>query len=182
MTKTGSIMSAAADPTKTELAEKIAEAVKAADAAKTETVERSKVAGLLLLEAYRRWPKPKEFFDFLKLAGGLQRSRAYELMGVAGGRKTIDEIKAATRKRVQKHREKKRLPPPEPAESSVTVTDEPASADAAPTPEVVPASKRALEEFTYACRQYLPKMTEADRQKARALVAELTEQPKAEAA
>jgi hypothetical protein len=44
-------------------------------------------------------------------------------------------------------------------------------------------SARALAEFTVACRTWLPKITvEADRQKARLLVSELTSDKKAEAA
>ena len=97
-----------ADLTRAELAEKIAEEVKAADGARADMVEHSRIAGELLLEAHRRYPKAKAFDAFLKAAGDLGCSRAYELMAVAGGRKTIEQIQVATRERVKKHRQKKK--------------------------------------------------------------------------
>ncbi len=46
----------------------------------------------------------------------LGKSRAYELLAIAAGKKTIEETKTATRERVQRHRAAK-------AATSVTVTD-----------------------------------------------------------
>jgi hypothetical protein len=92
-------------------------------------------------------------------------------MRVAGGRTTDEEIRKAARDRVEKHRAKKKLPRPKltPVEPSVTkpdVTERGLSDDA--------LSRRYLAEFTTACRMWLPRITvEADRQKARLLVAEL---------
>jgi hypothetical protein len=48
----------------------------------------------------------------------LGRTRAYELLSIAGGKKTITEIRAATAGRMQKHRAEKKAASP-----SVTVTE-----------------------------------------------------------
>jgi hypothetical protein len=81
--------------------------------AQTEFVSRSRAVGVLLLEAKKLHPKVKDFEAFLQRVDGLQLSRAYDLMRVAGGRKTDEELRKETRDRVQKHRDKKRdkLPP-----------------------------------------------------------------------
>jgi hypothetical protein len=47
----------------------------------------------------------KDFEAFLQRVDGLQLSRAYDCMRVAGGRTTNQEIRKATKDRVQKHRE-----------------------------------------------------------------------------
>jgi hypothetical protein len=175
------------------------EAEKTVSTAQAELVSRSKPIGLLLLEAKRLHPAVKDFEAFLKGVQGLQLSRAYDLLRLAGGRTTDEEIRKATRDRVKKHRaSKKKLPPetpkkPEPPALSVTLPDVTESAEAGAEKckaEKVPAwmdaarqSSRWLAEFTFACRTYLPRITvEADREEARRLVAELTSEPKAEAA
>src|SRR6516225_8663076 len=86
-----------------------------AEAAKTLFVSRSRVVGELLLEAKKRHPKVADFEAFLKRVNGLKLSRAYDLMRLAGGRTTDDQLRQETRKRVQKHRAKKKLPKPKPA-------------------------------------------------------------------
>jgi hypothetical protein len=61
----------------------------------------------------------------------LGKSRAYELLQIASGKKTSEETKAATRDRVREHRASKKLPKPapepepepEPELLSVTVTE-----------------------------------------------------------
>jgi hypothetical protein len=178
------------------------EAEKTAETAKAELVSRSKVVGTLLLEARKRQPTVKDFEAFLKRVDGLQLSRAYDLMRLAGGRTTDEEIRKATRDRVKKHRaSKKKLPQPapkkkpepeepEPEPISVTSTPVTETAEASAyadflnaTEKAAKESAHALAEFTFACRQWLPKMVEADRHKARALVHKLTSsKPKAEAA
>ena len=47
---------------------------------------------------------------FLKRVDGLKLSRAYDLLRLAGGRTTDEEIRKATRDRVKKHRSKKKTP------------------------------------------------------------------------
>jgi hypothetical protein len=164
---------------------KINAAVAAANEAETsvktaqaELVSRSKTVGLLLLEAKKLHPAVKDFEVFLKKVQGLKLSRAYDCMRVAGGRTTDEEIRKATRERVEKHRASKKTlpgPAPKPAPLSVTIDV---------TESAAGVSARCLAEFTVACRMWLPQITaEADRQKVRLLVAELTSgKPKVEAA
>jgi hypothetical protein len=172
--------------------------------AQAELVSRSKAVGLLLLEAKTLHPAVKDFENFLKKVQGLKLSRAYDLLRLAGGRTTDEEIRKATRDRVKKHRtNKKTLPRPAPAptpEPKLSVTSTPvtesaeisldernarhADLDLSAEQRAAKASAEYLAEFTVACRTWLPKITvEADRQKARLLVSELTSsKPKAEAA
>jgi hypothetical protein len=188
-----------------ELLAKINEAVAVANEAETkvttaqaELVSRSKTVGLLLLEAKKLHPSVMDFEAFLRKVQGLKLSRAYDCMRVAGGRTTDEEIRKAARDRVEKHRKKKKLPgptpTPEPQKLSVTKPDvtETAEIDERKAPDLdlsakeraAKASARCLAEFTIACRMWLPQITvEADRQKARLLVSELTSsKPKAKAA
>jgi hypothetical protein len=96
--------------------------------AQAELVSKSKEVGLLLLEAKKRHPKVAGFEAFLKRVDGLKLSRAYDLLRLAGGRTTDEELRQDARERVRKHRAKKKLPKPEP----VSVTD----------PDVTESSKR----------------------------------------
>lgn len=179
------------------LLKKINDAVKAANdaeqkvtTAQADLVSHSKAVGLLLLEAKKLHPAVKDFEAFLKRAEGLKLSRAYDLMRLAGGRTTDEEIRKETRERVKKHRSKK-LPPgpapkPEPSVTSTPVTETPEAsaerrkaenADLGLSAEQKAAKKsaRGLAEFSAAAHTYLPLVTvEADRQKARELVARLT--------
>ena len=177
------------------------EAEKTVTTAQAELVSRSKTVGMLLLEAKKLHPAVKDFEAFLKRVDGLKRSRAYDLLRLAGGRTTDEELKKDARDRQQRSRSsKKKLPKPtptskqpelgpEPKPVSVTDPDVTETAEASrerPKPEKPDTdekaeSARALAEFGYACRQWLPKMSEADRQKAVQLVSEIVS-PKAEAA
>jgi outer membrane biosynthesis protein TonB len=199
-----------------ELLAKINEAVKAADdaqatltTAQAELVLRSKTVGLLLLEAKKLHPAVKDFETFLKRVDGLKLSRAYDLLRLAGGRTTEDELKRDARERKQRSRASKKMPrpiptlkKPEPRPEPVSVTEPPVTETAEATaekrePERKPAEQKtcgspeeahkqasthALSQFEYACRHWLPRMTAADRRKARQLVLDLTSEPKAEAA
>jgi hypothetical protein len=185
------------------------EAEKIAATAQTELVSRSRVVGALLLEAKKRHPPVGEFEAFLKRVDGMKLSRAYDYMRIAGGRITDEQLRQEARERQRKSRVKKRIPKPQPQPEPkpVSVTDPPVTE----TPKLIPSLNRTtqsseisieqrraenelsdrkaedksvhyLAEFTVACRTYLPKITvEADRQKARDLVAELLSK-KAEAA
>jgi hypothetical protein len=190
-----------------ELLAKINAAVRAVNDAETtvttaqaELVSRSKTVGLLLLEAKKLHPTVADFEAFLKKVHGLKLSRAYDLLRLAGGRTTDEEIRKATRDRVKRHRARKNLrrpaaPTPEP-KLSVTSTPVTESAEisieerkaqhadldlSAAEQRAAKASAHYLAEFTVAARCYLPKITvEADRQKARLLVFELmSSKPKA---
>jgi hypothetical protein len=92
-----------------------------AETAKAELVSRSKEVGVLLLEAKQRHPAVKDFEAFLKKVDGLKLSRAYDLLRLAGGRTTDEELRKETRDRVKKHRANKKLPKakPEPEASQV---------------------------------------------------------------
>ena len=103
-------------------------AERAVTTAQAELVSKSKVLGQLLLDVKKRYPKAADFEAFLKRVNGLGRSRAYDLLRLAGGRTTDEELRKDARERVRKHRAKKKLPTPEP----VSVTD----------PDVTESSKR----------------------------------------
>jgi hypothetical protein len=155
------------------------EAEKTVTMAQGELVSTSKAVGLLLLEAKKLHPAVKEFQAFLARVDGLKLSRAYDLMRLAGGRATEEEIRKDTRDRVKKHRDAKKLPKkPEPLSvTSDHVTERqpakrPAEQQVFDSPQA--ASARALDEFTHACRALIPKITvEADRLKALALLRQL---------
>jgi hypothetical protein len=90
--------------------------------AQADVVARAKAVGVLLLEAKKLHPKTKDFEAYLKKVNGLQRSRAYDIIKMVGGRETDDEIRRAIdadrkekRERKQRNRaDKKALPKPEP--------------------------------------------------------------------
>ena len=67
-----------------------------------------KEVGELLIEAKRQHPQVKAFEAFLKRVSGLHRSRAYELMRIAGGEITEEKQRKDTRERVRKHRATKK--------------------------------------------------------------------------
>ena len=139
--------------------------------AQSELVSRSKAVGVLLLEAKKMHPRVGAFEAFLKRVDGLKLSRAYDMMRLAGGRTTEEDLKKDARERQQKSRDKKKIPKPEakpeskpePAPDSVTSRKDDTQAVKG---NASAASARALADFTYACRTYLPRMTEKDRQKA----------------
>jgi hypothetical protein len=90
--------------------------------------------------AQKRHPKPKDFDKFIKPVVGLGRSRAYDLIRLAGGRTTEAQLRKDQRERQAKSRanKKKKSPPqlPPPAEPQpaatfrdVTETAEPPAAD-----------------------------------------------------
>jgi hypothetical protein len=199
--------STAATAADTALLAKINAAVKAANVAEqsavtaqAELISRSKEVGLLLLEAKKLHPTVKDFDAFLKRVDGLKLSRAYDLMRLAGGRTTDEELRKDARDRQRKSRASKKLPKPastpkaDPPKLSVTVTEsaeasaekrkaeyadlsdeekkEAEYADFLDAQEKAhKESARALAEFTLACRMYLPKITiEGHREKARDLV------------
>ena len=153
--------------------------ITAGDQAKDKAVEHYKAAGLLLLDVSKT--TSQGFHDFYAPPRGLRASRAYELMQMAGGRKTVEQIRADTKKRVDRHRAKnKQRPLEEPVTDNATLEDkqEVAPADAheavpaADEPEVVPPHtpegtpadpfpmwERAFAEIKFAVDAWMPKMT-----------------------
>jgi hypothetical protein len=87
-------------------------AEQAVTTAQSELVSKSKVVGQLLLEAKERHPKVKDFETFLKRVNGLKLSRAYDLLRLAGGRATDEELRQDARDRQRKSRAKKKAPSP----------------------------------------------------------------------
>ena len=188
------------------LAAKISEAVKDADAAQAAqaeatatTVEKSKAVGLLLLEAKKLHPKVEDFEAFIKLVHGLRRSRAYDLLRLAGGRTTDEELRQDARDRKRKSRASKKplLPEPKPEPLKLSVTTPHVTEDGGPprssvtqSAEISIEQRRAenadldlsaeekaakwsatnLWEFKCACKTYLPRLNEADLKTARAFV------------
>jgi hypothetical protein len=94
---------------------------------------------------YAKFPKGKKtksFEAFLKQVKGIEKTRAYDCMRIAGDRTTDEEIRKETLNRVKKCRDNKKLlskppvqeveppkvepPKVEPPEISVTVTEKPA--------------------------------------------------------
>ncbi len=99
------------------------EAEQSVTTAKTEFVSRSKKVGLLLLEAKKLYPKVKDFQAFLSKVEGLHRSRAYDLIRLAGGRTTDAELKKDARERQAKSRAKKKQARPVPLLGSGDVSE-----------------------------------------------------------
>lgn len=92
------------------------EAEKTAETAKAELVSRSKVVGQLVLEAKKRHHKVADFEAFLKRVNGLKLSRAYDLLRLAGGRVTDEQLRQEARDRQRKSRTNKKVPLPTKAE------------------------------------------------------------------
>jgi hypothetical protein len=76
-----------------------------AETAREAYQSRAMIVGNLLVEAKKAATVP--FDKFLEGVTGLSRSRAYELISMAEGRTTEEEVKEDTRERVKKHRERK---------------------------------------------------------------------------
>jgi hypothetical protein len=146
-----------------ELLDKLNTAVKAANAVETKVaaaqavlVSHSREVGLLLLEAKKLHPALKDFEEFVKKVHGLKLSRAYDLLRLAGGRTTDEELRADTAERVKRHRAKKKLPKPEPSVTDQAVTETTMPKDNKNN------SADALMQFEVACKTYLPQMAKAD--------------------
>ncbi len=138
------------------------EAQQTVSTAQTECASRSKQVGMLLLEAKRLHPKT---FGEILLQAGLKLSRAYDLMRLAGGRTTDEEIRKETRDRVERHRAKKKKvsndaaqatpaamakAQPEPSVTSPFVTESAEQAENPTEDSAPPASSwRAHEDLTY---------------------------------
>jgi hypothetical protein len=200
------------NPTDDELLSKIKEAVSAENAARTEHVSRAKEVGLLLLEAKKRHPAVEDFEKFIKPVAGLEKSRAYELMKLAGGRTIEEELKKGARERQAKSRAKRKkgraknttLPStapttpasePDPTFRDVTEKSTDPDPDAAVTTPPAPVadtssrvfitqtmSAKALAEFKQACRTYWPGITEEAHQQQARDFIDQLTQPRREAA
>jgi hypothetical protein len=71
-------------------------------------VDHFRGAGLRLLDAKKRLAAEKISFDSWLSENNIGRSRAYELIGIARGTKTVAGIRAATAERGARHSKKNR--------------------------------------------------------------------------
>ena len=151
------------------------EAEQGVTTAQEELVSRSKKVGLLLLEAKKLHPKVKDFEAFLGKVEGLKLSRAYDLLRLAGGRTTDEELKKDQRERQAKSRAKKKKARPGnlgsgdvielEADSFRDVTE--SAEDSAERRKAENAvedlgNEEALTCFKQACDMWLPQMGAAD--------------------
>jgi hypothetical protein len=151
------------------------EAEQGVTTAQDELVSRSKKVGLLLLEAKRLHPKVKDFEAFLGKIEGLKLSRAYDLLRLAGGRTTDEELKKDARERQAKSRAKKKKLPSDVIDlevenfrdvtESAEASAERRKADNAAAEAVVVhdlGNEEALAHFKQACDVWLPQLGAAD--------------------
>jgi hypothetical protein len=119
--------------------------------AKGSLLEYSKKSGALLFDVQQNH---HEHLEAICARVGISRSRRFELLAIAGGRRTEEENKAISKARQEKKRAKdkaakaKAIPPPKPVPESVTtnVTDSPeASAERRKAEYVAIAEMRPVE-------------------------------------
>lgn len=98
----GNITPVSASQSLEQLGAEIVARIEAGDRTKAKADDHFLAAGLRLLEAQSRVP---DFAAFLKNhCCGLKRTRAYQLMRIAGGKTTLAAERAKTAERVRKHR------------------------------------------------------------------------------
>jgi hypothetical protein len=112
------------------LASTIKARVEVGDRTAERAADHYRAAGLLLIEAKSRIAKDGgNFADFIYDCG-VGRSRAYELIGIAKGTKTLAGIRASTAERVARHAKRVR-------EAAESVSNGLSDQDSALAPEVV---------------------------------------------
>lgn len=113
------------------LAATIKARIEAGDRSAEKAADHYRAAGLHLVEAKTRLAQTGGKFDHFLVECGIGRSRAYELIGIAKGTKTLAGIRAATCERVARHADRNRT-----ARESVTSGQHPPDHDSALVPEV----------------------------------------------
>lgn len=137
------------------LGREIVARIEAGDKAKDRADQMYKSAGLQLIEARNRVP---DFSAFLRdHCDGLGRSRAYELIAIADGRRTTEETRARSRTRAQRSRANK-------ATASATSRTRGVSTKKPQPPKT--KSQWALAEFKVAVNIYFAKMDEKTKREA----------------
>ena len=122
-----------------------------------------KEVGELLIEAKRHHPQVKAFEAFLKRISGLHRSRAYELMKIAGGGTTEEEVREETRARVRKHRAaKKKAPKVSVTHPPVTESAKSKAGSPPPRPGSEPRAPRATGSAEISIEQHKADMARLD--------------------
>src|SRR5262249_2338127 len=83
--------------------------IKAGDKAKCKAEDHYIAAGQYLKQLKDDCPDQKTFLEKVEKEIGIGKSRTYELMQIGDGRKTVDEVRADTAKRVAKHEQSRPL-------------------------------------------------------------------------
>ena len=141
------------------LAQDISASIAAGDKAKEKSDQHYKSAGLKLIEA----KKQIKNFDAFLAKYGLGSTRAYELIAIAEGRTTVEEVRAKSNERKKRHRDKKAEAAAVPPVASPSVAAPPASVPERTAPD---KSAKALAEFKYAVDRYMPQMDAEAKQQA----------------
>ena len=149
-----------------QLGKEIVARIELAKKARDKADDHERAAGLRLIEAHDK--TGATFPDFLqKFCPSLKKSRAYQLIAIAGGKTTVEAERTKTAERVRKHRAAK-APAPKAAP-----TDSPLrngqSAETAQTTKNSP--ERLLGEVSYFINAWFPKMDAPTLAKAKAMVA-----------
>ncbi|MGY4352237.1 hypothetical protein ACVWXM_008730 [Bradyrhizobium sp. GM7.3] len=90
------------------LASEIKARITAGDRAADKAADHFRAAGLRLLDAKKHLAAARIPFDGWLIENDIGRSRAYELIGIAKGTKTLAGIRASTAERVARHAQMKR--------------------------------------------------------------------------
>ena len=154
-----------------QLGAEIVARIGAAKKARDKALDHELAAGLRLIEA--REQTGATFPEFLrKFCPSLKKSRAYQLIAIAGGKTTVEAERTKTAERVRKHRAAK-AEAPKAAPTEATPTDSPLRNGQA-TGETAQVKKdlRLLGEVSYFINVWFPKMDAATLAKAKAMVAE----------
>ena len=155
-----------------QLGKEIVARIELAKKARDKADDHERAAGLRLIEA--RDKTGATFPDFLqKFCPNLKKSRAYQLIAIAGGKTTVEAERTKTAERVRKHRAAKAAAP-KAAPTEAAPTDSPLrngqSGETAQTTKNSP--ERLLGEVSYFINAWFPKMDAATLAKAKAMVAE----------
>ena len=148
-----------------QLGAEIVARIEAAKKARDNALDHELAAGLRLIEA--REQTGATFPEFLqKFCPNLKKSRAYQLIAIAGGKTTVEAERTKTAERVRKHRAAKDAAP------KAAPTDSPLrNGQAGAKTAQVTKDLRLLGEVSYFINAWFPKMDAATLAKAKAMVA-----------
>ena len=147
-----------------QLGAEIVARIEAAKKARDKALDHELAAGLRLIEA--REKTGATFPDFLqKFCPNLKKSRAYQLIAIAGGKTTVEAERTKTAERVRKHRAAKAAAP------KAAPTDSPLRNGQSGDTARVKEDLRLLGEMAYFIEHWFPKMDAATLAKAKAMVA-----------
>src|ERR1700761_4190446 len=129
--------------------------------AEASLISSKRRAAWLLQDVAKNHPaRLKEVCDL----AGIGASRRKELLQIALGHRTPEEIKCLTKERVKRHRENKKTKAPEaepgPLQSDVTAPEH-KPVNAPPPKALVSDAERCLAQFRVACDTWLPRIAVA---------------------